>query len=204
METENIEGRAIFVQKLQYYVNISGKSQKEIAEDIGVSESIFSDWIKGKKFPRIEKIDALAKYFDVSKSDLIENVEVIKIRDNADSRDVFCENLRLLMAKAGKSRNEVSSAIGVSYYTFSDWCNGKKYPRIENLETLAKYFDITVSDLVDKKQKESIPNDKDEVLEIILKLHTDKEFFSLVEKMRNLDSEKLKVLNQFLNAFGYK
>lgn len=43
------------------------------------------------------------------------------------------------MGKHDKSRKDVSEAIGVSYFTFSDWRNGKKYPRIEKLKL---HFDI--------------------------------------------------------------
>lgn len=50
----------------------SGKTQKEIAEVIGVSTSTFNDWAKAKKYPRIDKIEALANYFKILKSDLIE------------------------------------------------------------------------------------------------------------------------------------
>ena len=31
-----------------------------------------SDWVNGKKFPRIDKIELLAQYFGIQKSDLIE------------------------------------------------------------------------------------------------------------------------------------
>ncbi len=129
-----------------------------------------------------------------------EGDESIKTRKE-DSRNVFSNNLCLLIVKSGKSRKEVSEAINVSYFTFSDWCNGKKYPRIENLEKLAKYFDITVPELLGEKKSEPKQIGKDEVLDIVLRLHTDKEFFQIVESLSALDSRRLAVLNQFLNVF---
>lgn len=48
------------------------KTQKELAEIVGVSAPTMNDWIKGKKFPRIDKIEILANYFGILKSDLIE------------------------------------------------------------------------------------------------------------------------------------
>jgi transcriptional regulator with XRE-family HTH domain len=50
----------------------SGKTQKELADAIGVSAPTFNEWISGKKFPRIDKIQKLADYFGILKSDLIE------------------------------------------------------------------------------------------------------------------------------------
>jgi transcriptional regulator with XRE-family HTH domain len=60
---------------LTYYVNRSGKTQKELSEIVGVATSTFNDWMKGKKYPRIDKIEILANYFGIQKSDLIEDAD---------------------------------------------------------------------------------------------------------------------------------
>ena len=69
----NIGNKETFAKNLVYYLNVSGKEQKEVAEDIGVATSTFNDWAKGKKYPRIDKIEKLANYFRINKSDLIED-----------------------------------------------------------------------------------------------------------------------------------
>lgn len=71
-----------------------------------------------------------------------------------NNKNIFAENLRRYMKENDKSRKEVSEALGVSYYTFSDWVNGKKYPRMDKVEKLAKYFGILKSDLIEDKQKQ--------------------------------------------------
>ena len=68
----DIGNKEIFAKNLLYYIEISGRSQKEIAEEIGVSASTFNEWVKGKKYPRIDKIEKLSNYFRVPKSALIE------------------------------------------------------------------------------------------------------------------------------------
>lgn len=68
----NLGNKEVMAKNLQYYMNKTGKSQKELAEIVGVSTSTFSDWIKAKKYPRIDKIELLAAYFKILKSDLIE------------------------------------------------------------------------------------------------------------------------------------
>lgn len=68
----NIGNREVFSKNLAYYIEKSGKTQKEIAEIVGVSTSTFNDWVKAKKYPRIDKIEILADYFRILKSDLIE------------------------------------------------------------------------------------------------------------------------------------
>lgn len=68
----NIGNKETFAKNLQYYIARSHRSQKEIAEAVGVSPSTFNEWVKGKKYPRIDKIEMLANYFGILKSDLIE------------------------------------------------------------------------------------------------------------------------------------
>lgn len=69
----NIGNKETFAKNLIYYLSICGKEQKEVAEDIGVPTSTFNEWVKGKKYPRIDKIEKLANYFKIKKSDLIED-----------------------------------------------------------------------------------------------------------------------------------
>ena len=75
--------------------------------------------------------------------------------------NVFANNLKMYMDLHGKNRKDMCEALGISYYTFSDWCNAKKFPRINSLETLANYFGIEKSDLLENKKEK--PN-KDEGL----------------------------------------
>lgn len=68
----SIGNKQIFARNLVYYIERSGKSQKDLAEIVGVAASTFNDWCKAKKYPRIDKIEILANYFGIQKSDLIE------------------------------------------------------------------------------------------------------------------------------------
>ena len=68
----NIGNKEIMAKNLAYYVERSGKTQKELAEIVGVAASTFNDWVKAKKYPRIDKIEILADHFGILKSDLIE------------------------------------------------------------------------------------------------------------------------------------
>lgn len=68
----NLGNKEVFAKNLAYYVERSGKSQKDLAAMVGVATSTFNDWMKGKKYPRIDKIEMLANIFKILKSDLIE------------------------------------------------------------------------------------------------------------------------------------
>jgi len=67
-----IPNRIIFSKNLNYFLEKSGKSQKDVCEDLNFSSSTVSDWFSGKKYPRIETLQILADYFNIKKSQLIE------------------------------------------------------------------------------------------------------------------------------------
>lgn len=71
----------IFAKNLCYYLSISGKTQKELAQIIGVSAPTMHEWCKGKKTPRMDKVEKLANYFGILKSDLIEDKQKQPIQD---------------------------------------------------------------------------------------------------------------------------
>ena len=68
----SIGNKEVFARNLARYLNRSGKSQREMADIVGVSSSTFNEWMNAKKYPRIDKIEFMANYFGILKSDLIE------------------------------------------------------------------------------------------------------------------------------------
>ena len=71
--------REIFAENLTRLVNRSKLPQSEIAKRINVSPQTFNTWIQGKAIPRMGKIQLLADYFKIEKSDLIEEKSNITI-----------------------------------------------------------------------------------------------------------------------------
>lgn len=74
-----------------------------------------------------------------------------------DNKEIFSINLKRLMDKKGISRQDLSKVLGVSYFTISDWVNGKKYPRMDKVEMLADYFGVLKSELIEKRMKSTVP-----------------------------------------------
>lgn len=72
------------------------------------------------------------------------------------NKAIMAENIKYYMDLNNKSRNDMCEALGFKYSTFTDWVNGKKYPRIDKIEMIANYFGIKKSDLVEKRDK-SLP-----------------------------------------------
>lgn len=68
-----LENKEVLAKNLRYYIDMSGKDDKDIAAVVGVAVSTFSEWLNAKKYPRIDKIQILADYFHISMCDLIED-----------------------------------------------------------------------------------------------------------------------------------
>lgn len=69
--------KKIFSKNLNKYISRSGKKQNEIAADIKVIPQTLNSWCTGQAMPRIGKIQLLADYFGINKSDLLEEKEDI-------------------------------------------------------------------------------------------------------------------------------
>ena len=89
----NIGNKETFAKNLSYYLSRCGKDQKEVAEAVGVAPSTFNEWVKAKKYPRIDKIEILANFFGILKSDLIEDKE----EKNAPKEPALSEGEKMLI-----------------------------------------------------------------------------------------------------------
>ena len=68
----NIGNKETMSKNLKYYIERSGKDRKTLANIWGFPYSTVTDWINGNKYPRIDRIEVMADYFGILKSDLIE------------------------------------------------------------------------------------------------------------------------------------
>lgn len=64
--------KKIFAQNLQRYMDKKGITRMELCDDLGFKYSAVCEWLKANKYPRIDKIEKMARYFDIPKSYLIE------------------------------------------------------------------------------------------------------------------------------------
>ena len=115
------------------------------------------------------------------------------------SREVFAKNLKHYMDKSGKNQKELAEIVGVTAPTFNEWIKGKKYPRIDKIEILAKYFNIMKSDLIEDKHEMTKNNDI--ISDIVIRFRTDAEFLDVVSDLHRLNKEQLAGVKQMLSAF---
>lgn len=105
------------VANLKKQLEKNGKTQQDIANDLGFSKSTVNSWFTGYRVPRIDKIDKLCEYFHCTRADILDTPGV-NIKYYADdettqiAQEIF-ENkeLRLLFDSAKDSSPEDLKAV---------------------------------------------------------------------------------------------
>lgn len=64
--------KRIFASNLTRYVNNSGRQQKDIASALGFNQKTFNGWCKALSMPTMGKVQAIADYFGIQKTDLLD------------------------------------------------------------------------------------------------------------------------------------
>lgn len=100
MENDSQQQKDVFSENLQYWCQKKGITQANIVEKFNLPASTVSDWFKGKKFPRIDKIQMLADYLGILKSDLVEEKE--HLDEDEEIREALKEPEIRQIARASK------------------------------------------------------------------------------------------------------
>lgn len=74
------EYKRIFSKNLRKYMSLNNKTQVDLINDLGFNKSAVSTWCNGTRLPRMDKVDALTKYFGIRRSDLIEDKSESKVK----------------------------------------------------------------------------------------------------------------------------
>lgn len=133
-----VENKEIFANNLSFYMEQKGVDRNSLCADLDLKYTTVRDWLKGITYPRIGKIELLANYFNINKSELIENK--ITTTQPSDSlleaitntaRELNTPNKKIVLRKSEElierqkadnetQPNEVSEAIQLYSYDYYD------------------------------------------------------------------------------------
>lgn len=68
----DLGNKQVMAENIRYYLHKNNLNQTDICNALGFKAPTFSDWVNAKTYPRIDKIEMMANYFGISKSDLVE------------------------------------------------------------------------------------------------------------------------------------
>ena len=75
-------------------------------------------------------------------------------------RSVFAKKLNYYMDINKKSQVDLINELGFNRSSVSSWCVGTRVPRPEVIDTLAKYFNVRRSDLLEYKKEGDIQSNE--------------------------------------------
>lgn len=145
--------RDVFPKNFKKFIDTSGKTRIEIATALGVTPVAINDWLHGKRFPRVDKLEALALLFGVSKSDLIEEQPA---SPTLLSPAQIGDTIRARREGMGLTHEQLAEQTGITVTIIKKWEKGKiAEPRIDLASNLARALDIPTSTLLGVQEDEA-------------------------------------------------
>lgn len=68
----SLGNKEIMAENIQYYLAKNAKAPIDMVRDLEFKQTTVYDWINARTYPRIDKIEMMANYFGIDKSDLVE------------------------------------------------------------------------------------------------------------------------------------
>jgi len=109
--------------------------------------------------------------------------------DNA--REIFVRNLKYFMEMKGISQADICHDLDISSATVSDWCTGKKYPRVDAMQRLADLLGVRFSTLTTESGLQDYEDQ-----ERLEALHQDPRLGLLFDRSRKMSHEDVEFMLQ--------
>lgn len=104
----SLGNKEIMAKNIQYYMDKNNLTRQDMCKALGVKYTTFTDWVKGNVYPRIDKIELMANYFGISKSQLVEERKQQAIPPITEFEFEYVQKIRCLDADG---RNLVMTVI---------------------------------------------------------------------------------------------
>lgn len=119
-----------FAQNLKNIMQKRKKTQSDLVKDLSFRQATVSDWLNGKKYPRMDKVEKLANYLGVSINELLMQsvseppVPTIQLTDqeksmikkyrqlNADGKLVIDNQIDFMLYKQDQSAEKEDQNLG--------------------------------------------------------------------------------------------
>ena len=93
--------KTILAKNIRYYMEKNQKTRAALCEALDIKYTTLSDWVNGKTYPRIDKIERMAAYFGVEKSALLEDRNHL-LYPSPDKANPHCWRGQLRHAPSGR------------------------------------------------------------------------------------------------------
>ena len=134
----DLGNKKIMANNIKKYMNLNNKTRNDICNDLGFKYTTFTDWVNAKTYPRIDKIEMLANYFGIEKSDLVE-------QEKSDNPSRIWKNIKLARENNNISQEELAKQANMPLNLIKEIEENKKIPDYEIIVKLAEILKCEVS-----------------------------------------------------------
>ncbi|MBP1543178.1 MAG: helix-turn-helix transcriptional regulator [Oscillospiraceae bacterium] len=113
----DIGNKEIFAKNLSFYMDKKKVDRYQLCDDLDFKYSTLCEWLSAKKYPRIDKIEKLANYFDIPKSSLIEEHSTTVENSAVDDVDIR----RIQRAKMNMQEDVWERFMTIAKASFPDY-----------------------------------------------------------------------------------
>jgi transcriptional regulator with XRE-family HTH domain len=167
INNENSLGKKLYELRKQHNI-----SQNKLADMLGVSGFSYNRWETGKGKPLAENLEKIAKYYKINVNYFDDNEKVIdnnptnttNLQQPINNENSLGKKLYELRKQHNLSQNKLADMLGVSGFAYYRWETGKGKPLAENLEKIAKYYNIDVNYFEDNDDNDD--NDDNEEVNV--------------------------------------
>lgn len=146
--------RKSFPKLLKYHLMMNKKTQKDLVNYLGVSQSAVSNWVTGIRFPDIEIVAKIAEFLHVEIQDLIQENPS---SDACYTKEIdFANTFKYLREQYHLTQQQLADKIGVSRSTIGMYENGEREPNFETLELIADAFNVDMNYLLGKNYRNEL------------------------------------------------
>ena len=188
-------------------------SADDLAESIGKDRSTIFRYENGNidNIP-VSILYPLAKVLKTSVSYFLEQEDTdMDVYDENEEINQLGSKIKRARKAKGLTQEELGNLLGVKKSAIAKYENGRVINLKQDIiKKLCDVLELSPADLILENQVKVPTNNvhstdiidmQNNVLEILLRMYQDVEFFSLVEKMSKLDDKQLEAIKQVISAF---
>ncbi|NME28864.1 helix-turn-helix transcriptional regulator [Megasphaera hexanoica] len=92
-----------FAHNLSFYLTKHQKTQKDLAEFLGVSGTTVTNWVRGYKMPRMDKIDKICAFLTIGRNSLLTETSTVETQKTDNQSSFTCTPEEEVMIKKFRS-----------------------------------------------------------------------------------------------------
>ena len=123
-------------------------------------------------------------------------------------KELFSKNLVEQLLAKGETQASMARYMKISSATASDWCNGRKMPRVDKIQALCNWLGIELSDLLEKKKDVQTNGQEteyyldDETREMLRFLNENPKHKKILSSSRKLKPEDLEIIEAMIERMS--